>query len=143
MSSVRMSAGAVNSGPMSSRPVGSAPLEHAPTDGLFVVASAPAGWYEVDEQTRRWFDGRRWTDHYAPVLRLVPEFEPVPTHHTTNHGFHLIMLIMTIGAWAPVWVTVTVCNVVRSVEAIDTRRDYSSAATRGSLGWAGANTSVA
>ena len=90
--------------------------DHAITDGLFVVASAPAGWYDVGDGSRRWFDGRRWTDHYAPVPTLVPELdaEPVKTHFRTEHGFHLIMVVMTLGMWAPVWAGVTVCNVIRS-----------------------------
>ena len=81
------------------------------TDGLFVVASAPAGWYDIDDTVRRWFDGRRWTDHYAPILNLVPDLEPVS--RGPNHGFHVIMVIMTIGAWAPVWLTVSACRIVQ------------------------------
>lgn len=98
------------------------PVVHDPTDliglthGLFVVASAPAGWYDIDKVTRRWFDGRGWTDHYAPILRLVPDIGEVTLHIRTNHGFHVIMVIMTLGAWAPIWVTVGVCNSVRSLE---------------------------
>ncbi len=78
----------------------------ASTDGLFVVAHAPAGWYDIDDGRRRWFDGREWTEHYAPILTLVdvdysqPEVEPVPT---VTHGLHLVMAIMTLGAWMPVW----------------------------------------
>lgn len=86
------------------------------TDGLFVVASAPAGWYDIDENTRRWFDGRGWTDHYAPILKLVPDLDPVPLHLSTNHGFHAIMVIMTLGVWVPIWLTVGTCNVIRSLE---------------------------
>lgn len=86
-------------------------------DGLFVVAAAPAGWYETGDGRRRWFDGRQWTDHYAPMLTLVPTFvEPQRVHRPTAHGFHLIMVIMTIGLWTPVWVAVTVCNAVRTSE---------------------------
>ena len=86
------------------------------TDGMFVVASAPAGWYDIDDDTRRWFDGRGWTDHYAPILKLAPEIDPALVRVSTNHGFHAIMVIMTLGAWAPIWMSVGVCNVVRAIE---------------------------
>lgn len=91
-------------------------------EGLVVVAAAPAGWYETGDGRRRWFDGRQWTDHYAPVLTLVTPLEaPLLTHHSTGHGFHLIMALMTIGAWLPVWAVVTVCNVIRSSEPLRAR----------------------
>lgn len=91
-------------------------MEHqAPTDGLFVVASAPAGWYDVGDSTRRWFDGRSWTDHYAPCLTLVPDVgaDPVPVRPRTDHGLHAILVVMTLGAWAPVWIGVSLYNGVR------------------------------
>ena len=84
------------------------------TEELFVVAAAPAGWYEVGDGLRRWFDGRQWTDHYAPVLSLVSTDNLVRTNHPTNHGFHLIMAIMTLGAWTLVWAVVAACNIIRS-----------------------------
>lgn len=86
------------------------------TAGLFVVASAPAGWYDINEDTRRWFDGRSWTDHYAPIVRLVPDIDPQPVPVRTNHGFHAIMVIMTLGAWMPVWFTIGVWNILRRLE---------------------------
>ncbi len=90
-------------------------MERAPIDGLFVVAAAPAGWYDVTGDMRRWFDGRRWTDHYAPRLTLVPDLEPEPVrlHHRTDHGLHAILVVMTLGAWTPVWVGVALVNSVR------------------------------
>ena len=81
------------------------------TDGLYIVASAPAGWYDIDDAIRRWFDGRCWTDHYAPILNLEPDLKPVS--RGPNHGFHVIMVIMTLGAWAPVWLTVGACRIVQ------------------------------
>lgn len=79
--------------------VGHAPEFAELTEGLFVRASAPAGWYEVGNGMRRWFDGHEWTGHYAPVLTVAPG-RPVVR---PDHGFHLIMTIMTIGAWSLVW----------------------------------------
>lgn len=91
------------------------------TEGLFIIAIAPAGWYEIGGGTRRWFDGRQWTDYYAPVLVLLPESDhlaeseasslPVPLQ--VNHGFHLIMTIMTLCAWLPVWGVMTAVGAIR------------------------------
>ena len=66
------------------------------------VASAPAGWYEIGFGRRRWFDGHGWTDHYA----VVPPETAVATARRipADHGFHLIMTVMTMCAWLPVWV---------------------------------------
>lgn len=65
------------------------------------VASAPAGWYDIGLGRRRWFDGRKWTDHYAP---MPPEAASAsPRRHPADHGFHLIMTVMTLCAWLPVW----------------------------------------
>ncbi|HEV7957277.1 MAG: hypothetical protein JWL94_2131 [Microbacteriaceae bacterium] len=82
-------------------------------EGLFVVASAPAGWYEVAGGSRRWFDGRQWTSYYAP-LESRPDAEVGARRHQTNHGFHLIMIVMTLGVWLPVWAIMLTKNVVRS-----------------------------
>lgn len=30
--------------------------------------SVPAGWYPSDGGRLRWWDGRQWTEHYAPAL---------------------------------------------------------------------------
>lgn len=96
----------------------------ASTDGLFVVASAPAGWYEVGDGTRRWFDGRQWTSHYAPPPRVDLESGLVRSRHPINHGFHAIMLIMTIGVWMPVWAIVVAYAAVRA--AASSRRSIGS-----------------
>ncbi|MFP7834213.1 DUF2510 domain-containing protein [Marisediminicola sp. LYQ134] len=101
---------------------------------LFIIATAPAGWYEVSHGMRRWFDGRSWTDYYAPVLPVVAESLPAATPAAsndsggsreltgtsdspvdlTNHGFHLIMTVMTLAAWTPVWLAAVAVTSVRS-----------------------------
>lgn len=32
----------------------------------------PAGWYDDGQGRLRWWDGRTWTDAYAPVVQMVP-----------------------------------------------------------------------
>jgi len=76
---------------------------HSTTTTTFpaAVASAPAGWYDIGSGRRRWFDGRGWTDHYAP---MPPETTVASSRrHPADHGFHLIMTVMTLCAWLPVW----------------------------------------
>ncbi|MBC7723767.1 MAG: DUF2510 domain-containing protein [Burkholderiaceae bacterium] len=84
---------------------------------LFVTAAAPAGWYDTGENVRRWFDGRGWTEHYAPAAVLAASIGPVATRGRTNHGFHLIMAIMTIGLWVPLWAAVCLCDLGRSLRS--------------------------
>ncbi|GAB3134465.1 DUF2510 domain-containing protein [Marisediminicola antarctica] len=73
----------------------------ATTTTFAAVASAPAGWYDIGSGRRRWFDGRGWTDHYAP---MPPETAAASSRRTpADHGFHLIMTVMTLCAWLPVW----------------------------------------
>lgn len=77
-------------------------VDQAPTTTTpAAVASAPAGWYDIGFGRRRWFDGRVWTDHYAP---MPPETTAVSARRNpADHGFHLIMTVMTLCAWLPVW----------------------------------------
>lgn len=83
---------------MSDTPVA---VPSAATSTATAVASAPAGWYDIGSGRRRWFDGRGWTDHYAPAPP-----EAAARRHPADHGFHLIMTVMTLCAWLPVWAIV-------------------------------------
>ena len=65
------------------------------------VAFAPAGWYDIGFGRRRWFDGRGWTDHYAPMPTETAAVSA--RRNPADHGFHLIMTVMTLCAWLPVW----------------------------------------
>lgn len=73
------------------------------TAGLFVVATAPAGWYQVNDQARRWFDGHRWTEYYAPVITRVISQRFVSDRGAGDIGLNVMMVIMTLGMWLPVW----------------------------------------
>lgn len=88
------------------------------TEGLFVVANAPAGWYQIAADMRRWFDGREWTDYYAPVLDSEPDVPGAPLPPSrfplsrASVGFHLIMVVATMGFWLPILLIVVI---VRSI----------------------------
>lgn len=75
----------------------------AVTAGLFVVATAPAGWYEVNDHARRWFDGHHWTEHYAPVLAQIAPRRARADGGVGDIGLNVMLAIMTFGTWLPVW----------------------------------------
>jgi hypothetical protein len=65
--------------------------------------SAP-GWYPVRGGQRYW-DGDAWTDHIAPAVQVVG-----PNPYRTNHVLHLLLTVLTVGLWAPVWALVALVN---------------------------------
>ena len=93
----------------------------------------PAGWFD-DQQNPgmlRYWDGQAWTDHraprpapqpQAPVYQAPVERVAAPAQvvveqrrvYKTSHAFHLIMSIVTIGLWIPVWIVVGLMNAARN-----------------------------
>ncbi|MBC7517486.1 MAG: DUF2510 domain-containing protein [Microbacteriaceae bacterium] len=84
------------------------------TTGLILATTAPAGWYQINGQVRRWFDGRRWTEHYAPVLTRVTSERLGLGGENVSVGLHVMMVIMTLGAWLPVWGVLTALRGIRN-----------------------------
>ncbi|MED5812869.1 DUF2510 domain-containing protein [Mycolicibacterium sp. 050232] len=74
------------------------------------------GWYPDPEGQpgQRYHDGRRWTQHFVPTPPPVPApAPPVPAVAVavangggTSHGLHLVLTLLTCGAWLPVWILV-------------------------------------
>ena len=85
----------------------------------------------------RYFDGVEWTDNRAPMQRRQPHPQPaaqpiiinnaaapqptiinqqfaqtplVVVHGGTNHGLHLVLSLLTCGAWLPVWLIIVIVN---------------------------------
>jgi hypothetical protein len=85
-------------------------------------ASSPAaGWYPDAQGVQRWWDGQGWTEHVQP--QPVPQQYAQPVivdngsdrrFYKTSHGFHLIMSIVTLGLWLPVWGIMAIMNSTRS-----------------------------
>jgi hypothetical protein len=69
-----------------------------------------AGWFpDPDGQPgQRYFDGQRWTEHFAPT---PPPSAPPPsvavavsTGGGVNHALHALLTFFTCGMWLPVWI---------------------------------------
>lgn len=88
-----------------------------------MARGAAPGWYDDGAGRQRWWDGNAWTHHYAdqrplqaPAYAIQPQYAPQPVVvnagkvYKTSHGFHLLMSIITLGLWLPVWLIVGVYN---------------------------------
>lgn len=86
--------------------------------------SIPApNWYPdpYDATAERWWDGQTWTHHMrprpAPVLNIEVNTPPVSQNvvvrndrKRVNHLLHLVLTILTVGLWAPVWIVLAFAN---------------------------------
>lgn len=88
-------------------------------------STAAPGWYDDGHGRYRWWDGSSWSEHYAgPVPKPAILQTPAPVvvtnvtaprkFYKTSHGFHLVMSIITLGAWLPVWLIVGLVNAARA-----------------------------
>jgi hypothetical protein len=85
-----------------------------PTGDTSTDKLPPAGWYRdplaLSGVSWRWWDGRAWSNAFwqppppepgtarPRPLRRVQIIRKVP-----DHGFHIFMMVITCGAWFPVW----------------------------------------
>lgn len=63
-----------------------------------------ADWYR-DPQTPgqlRYWTGTAWSDQTSPMPQQTISTVPLGT----NHGLHLILTLVTCGAWLPIWLIV-------------------------------------
>lgn len=78
------------------------------------MPSVPAGWYDdPSSRLKRWWDGEKWTEHFAPVEahpQVVVNQINAPAKKRVNHALHLVLTILTVGLWAPVWIILAIAN---------------------------------
>lgn len=99
----------------------------------------PAGWYPDPDNhngfrfggtpSMRYFDGCQWTENRAPMQPAqrrqqgqaqqpivitqqvaAPAAPVVVVRGGTNHGLHLVLSLITCGAWLPVWLILVIVN---------------------------------
>jgi hypothetical protein len=86
---------------------------------------APAGWYQIDSQVERWWDGSQWGEQYRPIAR-PRSVTPAPPRKSvtysparTSHTFHLLMTLLTCGLWAVfVWLPISIINSLRRDKSV-------------------------
>lgn len=92
-----------------------------------MTEQAVAGWYPAQNGTERWWDGTQWTDHHraAQVAAQPVYVQPQPTRMVTksrkrtSHTFHLLMTIITVGAWGIlVWLPITIIHRFRHDKSV-------------------------
>src|SRR5574337_1368474 len=76
------------------------------------------GWYPDPSGNggQRYFDGTRWTAHFAPP----PPPPAIVVTSATNHALHLILTLITCGLWLPVWVVMAVVGSASQVRYMST-----------------------
>jgi hypothetical protein len=99
--------------------------------------TVPAGWYPDPDNHNgfrfggapgmRYFDGAQWTENRAPMPRrqqqsaaqqqpiivnqqFAPQAPMVVYASGTNHGLHLVLSLLTCGAWLPIWLIIVIVN---------------------------------
>lgn len=91
-----------------------------------VTSAPPPGWYPVPgtRPVQRWWDGAAWSGPEYPLHTPTPPQSQPPalivnpdrgpriseTPKRTSHTFHLVMSIITLGLWLPVWGIVWLVN---------------------------------
>ena len=87
------------------------------------IPQEPApGWYPYGDGTTRWWTGVNWVtssilqDNGPRPAASEPQprmaFVVPPQRAPMNHTFHLIMSLITLGLWLPVWAGIAVLRAV-------------------------------
>jgi hypothetical protein len=107
--------------PTTSLPTDSAGVSY-PTSSTYSTPSAPAtpaNWYPDPHSPGilRYWDGVQWTDHRsaaAPAASAVVYNNIVVPRGGGNGdvGVHLILTILTCGAWIPIWIIIEIIKAI-------------------------------
>ena len=78
-----------------------------------MVCAVSAGWFPDPggQPGQRYYDGRRWTQHFVPT---PPPSAPAPSAVAVavssgggaNHALHAVLTLLTCGLWLPIWILV-------------------------------------
>jgi hypothetical protein len=74
----------------------------------------PAGWLPDPggQPGQRYFDGQRWTEHFAPTPPTPPPPPSVAVAVSSgggpNHALHAVLTLFTCGMWLPVWILIAI-----------------------------------
>lgn len=76
------------------------------------IQQQPPGWYTAGPGVERWWDGAAWGEQVraSQVQQAGPSKAVTYQPRRTSHLLHLVLTIITLGAWAPVWIVVTILN---------------------------------
>lgn len=91
----------------------------------YVPTPPAAGWYPdpSGQPGQRYHDGTKWTNHFTPhppavaqpsvVVNNTIGSTPTPgvavaVSGGVNHGLHLLLTLLTCGAWLPIWIIVAI-----------------------------------
>jgi hypothetical protein len=90
----------------------------------YIPTPPAAGWYPdpSGQPGQRYHDGQRWTTHFTPNPPAAGQPSVVVNNHVgysapsvavavsggVNHGLHLLLTVVTCGAWLPIWIIVAI-----------------------------------
>jgi len=92
----------------------------------------PAGWHPdpTGQPTLRYFDGRGWTNHLAPMPPPaygghspgVGVAVAVANGGGPNHALHAVLTLLTFGMWLPIWILVAIFGGRGNASAVSVSR---------------------
>jgi hypothetical protein len=84
-----------------------------------------AGWFPdpTGQVGQRYYDGQRWTEHFAPAPPPSAVATPsvavaVSSGGGANHALHAVLTFLSCGLWLPTWILVAIFDSGRGSSAV-------------------------